>query len=201
MFWVNFELPTRILEITTFSFAAFKIKIIWYVDFILNRNKFTCITKVPKYLPKRVYIEFNEIFKVCRRNCKLYNFELERGFYRIDNLLETKCMDAPTENGMSRSGCTTVFVTSSIKRSGRKTCGSEKWCGSKCDVVKNPITMEFFGIQYPATSISSVFMWGKDILAEKNAFRAWLTTLPVIIYTSFLAYSLLIYFSMILSFR
>ena len=161
MFWVNIEWPIRILEITTFSLR-------------LKLNYMVCwlYFEVPKYLPKRVYIEFNEIFKVCRRNCKLYNFELERGFYRIDNLLETKCMDAPTENGMSRSGCTTVFVTSSMKRSGRKTCGSEKWCGSKCDVVKNPITMEFFGIQYPATSISSVFMWGKDILAEKKCIKS-----------------------------
>ena len=43
----------------------------------------------------------------------------------------------------------------------------------------------------------------RTYLLKKNAFRAWLTTLPVIIYTSFLAYSLnkFIYFSMILSFR
>ena len=54
--------------------AAFKMKIIWFVDFILNTIRFTCMSKVQKY------IEFNKMFKVFRRNFKLYNFELECGF-------------------------------------------------------------------------------------------------------------------------
>ena len=54
--------------------AAFTMRIIWFVDFILNTIRFTCMTKVPKY------IEFNKMFQVRRRNFKLYNFELECGF-------------------------------------------------------------------------------------------------------------------------
>ena len=46
-----------------------------YVDIILYRILFTYIMKVPKYLPKRVYIELNKMFKVYRSNFKLYNFD------------------------------------------------------------------------------------------------------------------------------
>ena len=46
----------------------------WY---ILDRIKFTYITK---YLSKRVYREFDKLFKVCRRYLKLYISELECRF-------------------------------------------------------------------------------------------------------------------------
>ena len=34
-----------------------------HVDYILNGIKFTCITKVPKYLQERVCKEFNKMLK------------------------------------------------------------------------------------------------------------------------------------------
>lgn len=67
---------------------------------------------------------------------------------------------------MNWSCCAIVPVTSSINRSGRNCRGSGKYIGSKCDVVRNPITIVFFGIQYPAICTSSFVMCGKDILAE-----------------------------------
>ena len=42
--------------------STFKIIAIWFVFFTLNRVKFTRITKVTKYLSKRVYIKFYTIF-------------------------------------------------------------------------------------------------------------------------------------------
>ena len=34
----------------------------------------------PNYLSKRIYIKLYKMFKVCRKNFKLYNFEVECGF-------------------------------------------------------------------------------------------------------------------------
>lgn len=67
---------------------------------------------------------------------------------------------------MNWSCCVIVPVTSSINRSGRNCRGSGKYFGSKCDVVRNPITIVFFGIQYPAICTSSFVMCGNDMLAE-----------------------------------
>lgn len=72
----------------------------------------------------------------------------------------------PNENGMNWSCCVIVPVTSSINRSGRNCRGSGKYFGSKCDVVRNPITIVCFGIQYPAIWTSSFVMCGNDMLAE-----------------------------------
>lgn len=72
----------------------------------------------------------------------------------------------PNENGMNWSCCAIVPVTSSINRSGRNCRGSGKYFGSKCDVVRNPITIVFFGIPYPAICTSSFVMCGNDMLAE-----------------------------------
>lgn len=67
---------------------------------------------------------------------------------------------------MNWSCCVIVPVTSSINRSGRNCRGSGKYFGSKCDVVRNPITIVCFGIQYPAIWTSSFVMCGNDMLAE-----------------------------------
>ena len=44
-------------EILTSS-VRLRLKLHWFVYLILNRVTFTRITKVPKYLPNRVYIKF-----------------------------------------------------------------------------------------------------------------------------------------------
>ena len=46
------------------SVVEFEMTVKWnmHVDYILNGIKFTCITKVPKYLPERVCKEFNKMF-------------------------------------------------------------------------------------------------------------------------------------------
>lgn len=66
---------------------------------------------------------------------------------------------------MNWSCCAIVPVTSSINRSGRNCRGSGKNFGSKCDVVRNPITIVCFGIQYPAIWTSSFVICGNDMLA------------------------------------
>ena len=53
--------------------CTFKIEVTWFVYFILNRVKFTRIAKVPKYLPKRVYIKIYKIFQIFVRNSKYWS--------------------------------------------------------------------------------------------------------------------------------
>lgn len=86
------------------------------------------------------------------------------GFFKY-HYITTCFFQLPNENGMNWSCFAIVPVTSSINRSGRNCRGSGKYFGSKCDVVRNPITIVCFGIQYPAIWTSSFVMCGNDMLA------------------------------------